>query len=180
MPTPGPCSATSRRCGMARRRGSRFILDCPPATPRDVIAFDWVWELEASPRQLWPHRLQHRASEPRARPARAEVHDAGRPGRGRGTLRRVPQGRPVRVARASLRVDRRPAVRGLERVPERGVSLVPQPGGARAAERRRNPAGPANSRRAAGTGRDGSWPTSNWAGAAAGRWRTSIVGSTRP
>jgi class 3 adenylate cyclase len=27
----------------------------PVCNPRDVIAFDWGWELEASPRQLWPH-----------------------------------------------------------------------------------------------------------------------------
>jgi eukaryotic-like serine/threonine-protein kinase len=27
----------------------------PECNPRDVIKFDWVWELEASPRQLWPH-----------------------------------------------------------------------------------------------------------------------------
>jgi serine/threonine protein kinase/class 3 adenylate cyclase len=27
----------------------------PACNPRDVIQFDWVWELEASPRQLWPH-----------------------------------------------------------------------------------------------------------------------------
>ena len=27
----------------------------PAANPRDVIEFDWAWDLEASPRQLWPH-----------------------------------------------------------------------------------------------------------------------------
>jgi serine/threonine protein kinase/class 3 adenylate cyclase len=27
----------------------------PVADPREVIEFEWVWELEASPRQLWPH-----------------------------------------------------------------------------------------------------------------------------
>jgi serine/threonine protein kinase/class 3 adenylate cyclase len=27
----------------------------PACNPRDVVQFDWVWELEASPRELWPH-----------------------------------------------------------------------------------------------------------------------------
>jgi serine/threonine protein kinase/class 3 adenylate cyclase len=27
----------------------------PECSPRDVIAFDWEWDLEASPRALWPH-----------------------------------------------------------------------------------------------------------------------------
>jgi len=54
-----PDAAAMLRDLEALRHGTPTAISLHPRLPKcnpsDVIEFDWVWELEASPRQLWPH-----------------------------------------------------------------------------------------------------------------------------
>ena len=53
-PTPRRCCAISRPCGSANRPIWRSIPGCLSAIPAKVLQFEFRWELESSPRQLWP------------------------------------------------------------------------------------------------------------------------------
>ena len=89
----------------------------PDCDPHRVLQFEFRWELESSPRQLWPlvtntDRLDRAIGFPAG-----EVHDPLRAGPRRADLRRGPQGRDGRGRRgASVRMGRAAADGGAARV----------------------------------------------------------------
>ena len=164
MPTPGPCSATSRLCGTARRRRSRSTLGSPRATRARSSS--------STGSGTW-----------RPRPASSGpiVSNTERVNRALGlpapqfTTRIDPDGGVERYAEFrkvvpfAWREHPFEWIEGqrfgvLARVPARGLPLVPQPGRAGAADRRGDPAGPAHPGLAARTGRDAHGPPPAWPG----------------
>ena len=152
----------------------------PDADPRDVICYDFRWELDASPRQLWPHvsnteRLNRAVGLPAV-----DFTDRARSRRGRPAVRPAPQGGDRgRLARASLRVGRGEAHGGRPRVPQGAVQVVRQHRRADAPARGGHHAGAQHPGRAARDRWDAPWPPWRSGSRGTGGSTASTAGSTR-
>ena len=83
----------------------------PECNPHEVIAFDWAWELEASPRQLWPHVSNTERVNRALGLAAPEFTTRNAPDGGVERYAGFRQYRSLLVAGTSLRMDRGPEIR---------------------------------------------------------------------